>query len=357
MKTKKIQNYAFAVAVTLLTTTPSLYAQISQNEDGKRLEKKEMKTHDYIPEIHGTIRGKYEYQPEIDASRFQVRNARFSLTGNIHPIVAYKAEIDLSDQGSIKMLDAYTRIFPIKDLSITIGQMRVPFTIDAHRAPHLRYFANRSFIAKQVGNIRDVGVAFGYNFKDMFPLKLEAGVFNGSGITTQKEWQKELNYNVKATLLPFSGVNLTLSVQSIKPENVRINLYDIGTFYEIAGWHIEGEYLYKQYGHDAFKPVHAVNSFINYDLPLRKVFSKISFLARYDMMTDHSTGIANKETNRLETDHYKRHRLTGGITLSIGKKAFVADIRLNYEKYFYRQGAIPSESERDKLVVEVMTRF
>ena len=89
-----------------------------------------MELHDYLPAIHGTIRAKYEYQTATDESRFQVRNARFSLTGNVLPIVAYKAEIDLSDQGKIRMLDAYTRIFPIKHVNFTIGQMRVPFTID-----------------------------------------------------------------------------------------------------------------------------------------------------------------------------------------------------------------------------------
>ena len=45
-----------------------------------------------LPEIHGTIRGKYEYQTETSESRFEVRNARFSVSGNVHPIVAYKAE-------------------------------------------------------------------------------------------------------------------------------------------------------------------------------------------------------------------------------------------------------------------------
>jgi hypothetical protein len=74
-----------------------------------------------------------------------------SVFRNVHPIVAFKAEIDLSDEGSIKMLDAYARVFPVKDLNFTNGQMRVPFTIDAHRSPHQQYFANRSFIAKQVG--------------------------------------------------------------------------------------------------------------------------------------------------------------------------------------------------------------
>ena len=41
------------------------------------------------------------------------------------------------------------------------------FTIDAHRSPHLQYFANRSFIAKQVGNVRDVGAGEMDDTKDM----------------------------------------------------------------------------------------------------------------------------------------------------------------------------------------------
>lgn len=64
--------------------------------------------------------------------------------------------------------------------------MRVPFTIDAHRSPHLQYFANRSFIAKQVGNVRDVGASASWTFNDRMPITLEGGIFNGSGLTNQK---------------------------------------------------------------------------------------------------------------------------------------------------------------------------
>lgn len=353
MKQSKILFFALA-----LFFSSSAMAQITEpNENGKKLDTKKMETKDYLPEIHGTIRAKYEYEPNIKSSRFQVRNARFSLTGNVHPIVAYKAEIDLSDEGSIRMLDAYTRLFPVKGLSFTMGQMRVPFTIDAHRSPHQQYFPNRSFIAKQVGNVRDVGATIGYNMKEGFPFTIEAGAFNGSGLTNQKVWHKDLNYSVKAQFFPINNSNLTLSMQTVKPDIARIYMYDIGGYYNFYGFHIEGEYLYKHYDNNAFKNVHAVNSFINYDMKLRKVFSKISYLLRYDMMTDHSRGVADEKTKALKIDDYKRHRLTGGITLSIGKKAFVADLRLNYEKYFYRKNAIPNESEQDKLVIELMTRF
>lgn len=349
-------NRITTTVVTLLLTT-TVFGQAKEDAgDGKMLNKQKMELKDYLPEIHGTIRGKYEYQTETNESRFEVRNARFSVSGNVHPIVAYKAEVDLSDEGSIRMLDAYARVFPVKNLNFTIGQMRVPFTIDAHRSPHQQYFANRSFIAKQVGNVRDVGFTTAYSLKGSFPLILEGGLFNGSGLTNQKEWHKTLNYSVKAQLLPNENWNLTLSTQMIKPENVRINMYDAGIYYQNNRFHIEAEYLYKMYGHEVFKDVHALNSFVNYDLPLKKVFNKISFLARYDMMTDHSNGLADSETNVLKINDYARHRVTGGITLSFSK-AFIADLRLNFEKYFYKSGGIPKESERDKIVIEFMTRF
>ena len=136
-----MKKSALTVLIALLplaaiAQTPSI------NEDGKKIEKEKMETKDYLPEVHGTIRAKYEYQTTMGAGRFEVRNARVSVTGNVLPSVAYKAEIDLSDEGQIKMLDAYARLFPTKGLTVTAGQMRVPFTIDAHRSPHQQYFPN-----------------------------------------------------------------------------------------------------------------------------------------------------------------------------------------------------------------------
>lgn len=327
------------------------------DEDGKRIDKKELQVKDYLPEIHGTLRSKFEYQTEMKASRFEVRNARISLTGNVLPIVAYKAEIDLSDEGQIRMLDAYARLFPAKGVTVTAGQMRVPFGIDAHRSPHQQHFANRSSIAKQVGNIRDVGVTLGYAFGNETPVTLEAGLYNGSGLTHQKVWHKEVNYSAKAQLLFARKLNLTLSLQSFQPQDVRINAYDIGAFYRSGRVHIEGEYLYKTYADRAYDDVHALNSFVGYDLPLRRVFRKISFLARYDMMTSQSDGKTTDEaTGTLSTTDYKRHRLTGGITLSLGK-ASVTDLRLNFEKYFYARNSQSKESEQDKIVLELMVRF
>lgn len=320
---------------------------------------------DYKPEVHGTIRGKYEYQTEEGEGRFQVRNARFSLSGNVVSAVSYKAEIDLSDEGKIKMLDAYTRMAPLKGFDFTIGQMRVPFTIDAHRSPHMQYFANRSFIAKQVGNVRDVGATVGYKFNVGFPVILQAGLFNGSGLTDQKDyWTRDVNFSVKAQMLFPHGFNLTLSTQKIKPDHITVMMYDAGTYYHGNGWHIEAEYLLKHYEDNAFSDVHAFNGFINYDFNIRNKKSlvrKISPLVRYDFMADHSDGFRyldgeKNEKGALTVTDYKRSRITGGMTFSLAQP-FISDIRLNYEKYLYRSGAVVKPSEHDKVVIEIMTRF
>lgn len=314
---------------------------------------------DLTPEIHGTVRGKYEYQTEEGEGRFEVRNARLSVSGRVAKAVEYKAEIDLSDEGKIKMLDAFTRLKPMAGLSFTIGQMRVPFTIDAHRSPHQQYFANRSFIAKQVGNVRDVGATLGYSFNAGFPVILEAGLFNGSGLTDQKDyWTKKVNFSAKAQMFFPQGFNLTLSTQKISPNKNDIMMYDGGVYWQKYGWHIEAEYLYKHYLHGKFKDVHSFDGFVNYDIAVKNdrcLIKKVSPLVRYDFMTDHSDGSLTDD-GKLKLTDYKRSRITGGVTISLAKP-FVSDIRINYEKYFYGKNAIAKVSEKDKIVFEVMTRF
>lgn len=87
----------------------------------------------------------------------------------------------------------------------------MPFTIDAHRSPHQQYFANRSFIAKQVGNVRDVGATLGYSFNVGIPIILQAGMFNGSGLTNQKDfWTNNINFQLRLKSLFLMALILLL---------------------------------------------------------------------------------------------------------------------------------------------------
>lgn len=311
----------------------------------------------YLPQIHGTIRAKYEYEPQIDKGRFEIRNARLSVEGKIIPIVRYKVEVDLSDEGSIKMLDAYVRLQPKELLKFTLGQMRVPFSIDAHRSPHLQYFANRSFIAKQVGNVRDVGAAASWTFGSGMPVTLEGGIFNGSGLTNQKHfWTSNYNFSFKSQICLWRRFNIVLSCQKAGAADVNTYMYDGGVYWDNSRWHVEAEYLRKHYARNSFRPVNALDAFAAYRLPLKGRKTALSFLGRYDYMSDHSNG-KKDESGLLRTDDPERHRLTGGLTLSLGKGALQADIRLNYEQYFYNKGVEPSISERNKIVLEFVAHF
>ena len=265
-----------------------------------------------LPEIHGILRGKYEYEPDLDASRFEVRNARLSAEGNLPLRSSYKLEVDLCDESAIKMKDAWVRVCPWSNLRITLGQQRMPFSIDAHRNPSAQYFVNRSFIAKQVGDVRDEGVAVGYNplrrthtreehsvlpdFPRGGELIIDAGIYNGSNLDNQKSaWFSLPAYSARAQFI-----------------------------YTSPRGGLEGA----------------------------------SVLLRYDYMDNHSDGKKGfaESTTRLQQSDAQRHRLTAGLTFHVANKYFPTDIRLNYEKYWYPHGGA-KESEQDKLVAELMIRF
>ena len=73
-------------------------------------------------------------------------------------------------------------------------------------------------------------------------------------------------------------------------------------------------------------------------------------------MSDHNSG-GRDDNGSLTVDDPERQRNTGGLTFSLGKKNLQADIRLNYEQYFYNRDATPSISEHSKFVLELVTHF
>ena len=322
--------------------------------------------------IHGILRGKYEYQPEMEASRFEVRNARLSAEGSLPMRAAYKLEVDLCDESAMKMKDAWVRMLPWKSLRLTFGQQRMPFSIDAHRNPSAQYFANRSFIAKQVGDMRDVGFQIGYECPLRLPqgggfvprLIVDVGVFNGSNLDNQKTaWFSGPSYSARIQFFPVSGWVIVPSIQhqKIAERKAAYTSLDFGSYYEKNGWHIEAEYLHKSYRHGMFADCNAVDAMVIYKQGLsqeKAYFNGVSYLLRYDFMNDHSDGKKGlSEKGNLVLSDYERHRLTAGLTFHIDNKYFPTDLRLNYEKYWYPNGGKAKESEQDKIVCELMIRF
>ncbi len=323
----------------------------------------------FLPQLHGILRGKYEYEPGLDASRFEVRNARISAEGNLPLRSCYKLEIDLCDETEMKMKDAWVGVNPWNTLRISIGQQRMPFSIDAHRNPSEQYLANRSFIAKQVGDMRDVGLLINYSLNKKETGKplatLSGGIFNGASITSQQTaWHGDWNYSVRVQIFPVKGLALMPSIQhmAIADRAVHYTSLDFGAYYERNGWHAEAEYLHKSYANDAFDGCHAMDAMLIYEMPLKRekgFLQSVSYMCRYDYMGDHTDGKSGFDENnpgRLVITDYERHRFTFGITLSVRNKYFPTDIRFNYEKYNYPHGGA-KESEKDKFVAELAIKF
>lgn len=308
----------------------------------------------YIPSIDGTIRGKYEYNTSLDGHRFQVRNARFSVRGAVSPFARYKAEIDLSDEGVTRMLDAFVEMKASDQLSFIIGQQKVPFSTDNLRSPHNFFFANRSFLGKQLAGLRDVGATIEYTFGEQLPLELIAGVYNGKGLYNQKEWRTALSYATRVIYSP-SHWEFTLNYNTIQPYDLRMHIYNAGIMYSLKQWHFEGEYFYKQYEQNAFTDTKGFFVLASYDIPTPelKALESISPRIRFDRMSDDNNGLINSTTNTYTVDDVHRKRITGGINFNL-KKPFINEIRLNYEQYFYDNGFANNDN---KLVVEFVTKF
>ncbi len=311
----------------------------------------------YTPQIHGVLRARWE--GEINngdfTERFEVRNARVSLSGKVLPTLDYFIQIDACDRGTMKILDAYAKWGFAGDWRVQAGQFRVPFGVDCFRAPGNYYFGNRSFIGKDILNMREVGAKVGY-YGTKIPLTVEGGVFNSVAMSNHDKWQKSMNYAAKASYR-VGNVTFSAGYASIEPDSVRINIADGAVTWQAGRWIVEGEYANKHYTSNRFKSVHAWNLFTSYAIPLRHTtFNQLSFQGRFDGMTDHSTGTRNSEGNLTLTDPARR-RITLGTTLAFVKAPVKAAVRLNYEKYFYNSGVAAPTGDSDKILAELIVKF
>lgn len=313
----------------------------------------------YSARIEGTIRGKYEYFTEVNEHRFQVRNARFSLKGNVSPYASYKAEIDLSDEGKTKMLDAYVMLQPKKWWSFTIGQQKVPFSTDNLRSPHNLYFANRSFMGKQLTNLRDVGISANFLNEKKLPVDLTIGIYNGLGLYTQDKTMtlNELSYAARLIVFPKNPLKISLNANTIQPSNIRMTFYNAGLMYDLGNFHIESEYLYKTYSENSLLDTKTTTGYVIFsaykiNTPKLKIVKNISPVLRYEGMTRNlKYDIQNSNSIATKIDE-ARNRVTGGLIISLAKP-FINDIRLNYERYFWKDGT----NADSKFVAEFVVHF
>ncbi len=303
----------------------------------------------YIPQVHGTVRSRWELDTRSGDSRFRVRNARLSVGGYIAPSIDYFVQAEFNDEDHLMLLDAYGRFRIIKGLTIQGGQFRMPFGVESFRAPNNYYFANRSFMGKQMMNYRALGAKVVYSIPKT-PLTVEVGAFNPVSLHKGATYSHSMAYAGKLLAKLPEGFTLSGGYASIKPEVTRSNLADVCLEWNGKHVYAAAEYMYQHYVHNKYKNAHSYVAFVDWHKDVKwGVFNRWSIQGRFDGLTDQyqlSTG--------SEKPNFKRNRATIGSTVTYTYKSLHADVRLNYEKYFDWKGG---DAVSDCFVTELVIRF
>jgi hypothetical protein len=307
---------------------------------------KESTSVNLLPEINGILKTKVEYDLDNSLTRFEVRNARFGFKGKVNKYFSYKAQIDLSDEGIIKMLDAYVMFTPLPDLDIYLGQRKVPFSTDYMRSPADNIFANRSFLSKYINNgLRDIGFFVNYKTSGNVPVDIFVGAVNGTG-NNDPQWITKPNIAGRISAGKDKGIRIAGNLylgESLYQD--KLTMLGGELRYSSGSLFIESEYITRSWT-DSLSTrirndglyIHSYYNFFRND----KIISLITPTARWDII---GNSVFGKEVDAK--------RLTLGINTGFFPKQFYAEIRLNYENYF--KGNLPVHT--DKVTLEFIARF
>lgn len=126
---------------------------------------------------------------------FDIRRARVDLKGTFSPYWGYRLQFDLA--GTPKLIDAYAELKLNDYFNFTIGQAKIPFSLENLASSTKLELIDRSQAVealtargKDVGgnqNGRDIGILLGgtvLKLKDRPVVDYRLGVYNGAGINT-----------------------------------------------------------------------------------------------------------------------------------------------------------------------------
>lgn len=301
---------------------------------------------DYFPDIFGILKTKVEYDLDNSLMRFEVRNARFGATGRINDYMSYKIEIDLSDEGQMKMLDAYVKFTPVNNLGFYLGQRKIPFSSDYMRNPAENIFANRSFLAKYINDgMRDIGFYAEYKIPGQIPVNVLIGAVNGTG-NNNPQWISKPNLAGRLTIGPEKGIRIIGNLYyGEAPDREKLAMIGGELRYINGSYFIESEYIRRSWTdtlsinqYDDGLYIHSYYNFMRES----KLIYMVSPVVRFDLIG-----------NSVFTKVADASRLTLGVNFGFEPRQFYSEIRLNYENYF--RSSLPIHT--DKVTLEFIGRF
>jgi phosphate-selective porin len=150
---------------------------------------------------------------------FDIRRARVDVKGVISPYWSYRVQFDLA--GSPKLIDAYTELKINDLLNFTVGQAKIPFSLENLTSSNKLEMIDRSqaveaLVARGkdvIGNHngRDIGVQLGgtiLKVQDRPLIDYRLGIYNGTGINTTDTNEKK-DFAARLITHPITGLDLS----------------------------------------------------------------------------------------------------------------------------------------------------
>lgn len=199
---------------------------------------------------------------------FDIRRARLDVKGNISPYWAYRVQFDLA--GTPKLIDAYVELKLNDYLNFTVGQAKIPFSLENLTSSNKLELIDRSQVVealtargRDVGgnqNGRDIGVLLGgtiLKIKDQPVVDYRLGVYNGAGINMADNNEKK-DYAARLILHPVLGLDISGAlyngsrfVPAVTTGNVTTpsksvdrNRYGFDLNYDLKNLAIRSEYIH-----------------------------------------------------------------------------------------------------------------
>jgi len=206
---------------------------------------------------------------------FDIRRARLDVKGTISPYWSYRVQFDLA--GSPKLIDAYAELKLNDYFNFTIGQAKIPFSLENLTSSNKLELIDRSqaveaLVArgKDVGgnqNGRDLGIQLGgtiLKLKDRPVVDYRFGIYNGSGINVADNNEKK-DFATRLIVHPVVGLDISAAlyngsrfvpeVKEVKTngvvttpyaaaKNVDRNRYGFDLNYDLKNLAIRGEYVH-----------------------------------------------------------------------------------------------------------------
>jgi len=212
-------------------------------------------------QLSGYTQVRYKSQQETGkVDGFDIRRARLDIRGNVSPYFSYRLQTDFA--GTPKLIDAYAEIKIYDCFNFTIGQAKIPFSMENLASSNKMESIDRSQVVEAlvgrgqdvIGNQngRDIGVQLGGSFvksENRFLFDYKIGLFNGSGINAADKNENK-DFVGRLVAHPVKGFDIGGSYYTGKgnfgkptPTDQDRNRYGIELNYEYKRFFVRGEFI------------------------------------------------------------------------------------------------------------------